>query len=162
MFRAYLGPSSEGTTVYIQQLVIVVLFRWLSVVLDGLESNSHPTRTTDSHLKRIIGTNYCIHTVVSWWWAWIRPEHVDSNPPRTTDSHLKRIINTNCCIHTVVSWWWAWIRPEHIDSNPSRTTDSSKKNNKYQLLYTYSCLLMMGLDTPGTCRFQSVQDNRVI
>jgi len=29
----------------------------------------------------------------------------------------------------------------------------SKKNNKYQLLYTYGCTpLMMGLDTPETCR----------
>jgi len=56
MFRAYLGPSSGGTTVYIKQLVFIIL------VLVGLESN--PTRTTDSHLKRIIITNCCIHTVV--------------------------------------------------------------------------------------------------
>ena len=48
MFRAYLDPSSGGTTVFIQQLVIIV----------------NPTRTADSHLKRIISTNYCIHTVV--------------------------------------------------------------------------------------------------
>jgi len=27
MFRAYLGPSSGGTTVYIQQLVLIILFR---------------------------------------------------------------------------------------------------------------------------------------
>jgi hypothetical protein len=33
MFRVYLGPSSEGTTVCIQQLVLIILFRWLSVVL---------------------------------------------------------------------------------------------------------------------------------
>jgi len=45
MFRAYLGPSSGGTTVCIQQLVVIILFRWLSVVLVGLESS-------------------CIHTVV--------------------------------------------------------------------------------------------------
>jgi hypothetical protein len=42
MFRAYLGSSSGGTNVCIQQLVLIVLFRWLSVVLVGLESN--PTR----------------------------------------------------------------------------------------------------------------------
>jgi len=35
MFRAYLGPSSGGTTVCIWQLVLI-LFRSLSVVLDGL------------------------------------------------------------------------------------------------------------------------------
>ena len=34
MFRAYLGPSSGGTTVCIQQLVLIIL----SVVLVGLES----------------------------------------------------------------------------------------------------------------------------
>ena len=60
MFRAYLGPSSGGTTVCIQQLVPIILFRLMSVVLVGFQSN----RTTDIHLKRIIGTNCCIHTVV--------------------------------------------------------------------------------------------------
>jgi len=33
MFRAYLGPSSGGTTVFIQQLVCIIIFRWMSVVL---------------------------------------------------------------------------------------------------------------------------------
>ena len=32
MFRAYLGPSSGGTTVCIQHLVLIILFRGLSVV----------------------------------------------------------------------------------------------------------------------------------
>ena len=32
MFWAYLGPSSVGTTICIQQLVLIILFRWLSVV----------------------------------------------------------------------------------------------------------------------------------
>jgi hypothetical protein len=35
MFRAYLGLSSGGTTVCIQQLALI-LFRFLSVVLEGL------------------------------------------------------------------------------------------------------------------------------
>ena len=37
MFRAYLCPSSGGTTVCIQQLVLIILFRRLSVFLVGLE-----------------------------------------------------------------------------------------------------------------------------
>ena len=41
MFRAYLGTSSGGTTVCIQQLVLIILFRWLPVVLVGLESNQN-------------------------------------------------------------------------------------------------------------------------
>jgi len=36
MFQVYLGPSSGGTTVCIQQLVLIILFRRLSVVLVGL------------------------------------------------------------------------------------------------------------------------------
>ena len=63
MFRAYPDLSSVGTTVYIyiyiytQQLLLIVLFRWLSVVLVRLD------RTADSHLKLIIITNCCIRTV---------------------------------------------------------------------------------------------------
>jgi len=37
MFQVYLGPSSGGTTVCIQHLVLIILCRWLSVVLGGLE-----------------------------------------------------------------------------------------------------------------------------
>ena len=44
MFRAYLGPSSGGTTVCIQQLVLIILFRWLSVVLVGLEQSNQDNR----------------------------------------------------------------------------------------------------------------------
>jgi len=43
MFRAYLSPSSGGTTVYIHQLELIILFRWLSVVLDG---TIHPGQQT--------------------------------------------------------------------------------------------------------------------
>jgi hypothetical protein len=35
MFQAYLGPSSGGTTVCIQQLVLIILFRCLSVCCPG-------------------------------------------------------------------------------------------------------------------------------
>ena len=51
MFRAYLGPSSGGTTVRIQHLILIILFRYLFI------------RTTYSHLKRI-RTKCCTHTVV--------------------------------------------------------------------------------------------------
>jgi len=37
MCRAYPGPSSGGTTICIQQLVLIIFFRGLSVVLVGLE-----------------------------------------------------------------------------------------------------------------------------
>ena len=75
-FRSYQGLSSGGTTICIQQLVLIILFRWLSVVLVELFHSNQDNR------------------------------------------------------------------------------QSSKKNNKYQLLYTYGCtyLLMMGLDTSETYR----------
>jgi len=69
MFRAYLGPSSGGTTVCIQQLVLIILLdnclsSWflhecLLSWLDWFQSNQG-----NSYLKRIISTNWCIHTVV--------------------------------------------------------------------------------------------------
>jgi len=64
IFRAYLGPSSGGTAVCTQQPVLIIrlddcLLSWLDWYC-----SSNPTRTTDSHLKRIITTNCCIHTVV--------------------------------------------------------------------------------------------------
>jgi len=59
MFRAYLDQLWGGTTVYKQQLVLI-LFRWLSVVLVGY----NPNKKSENHLKRIISTNCCIHTVV--------------------------------------------------------------------------------------------------
>jgi hypothetical protein len=40
MFRAYLDPSSGGTTVGMQQLVLIILFRRLTVVLVGLEQSA--------------------------------------------------------------------------------------------------------------------------
>jgi len=47
MFRTYLGPSSGGTIICIQQLVLIILFRWLSVVLVGLERNSVPIQPAE-------------------------------------------------------------------------------------------------------------------
>jgi hypothetical protein len=42
VFRAYLGPSSGGTTECVQKLVLIILFRKVSVVLGGLENWSIP------------------------------------------------------------------------------------------------------------------------
>ena len=48
MFRACQGPSSRGTSIRIQQLGVIILFRWLSVVLVGLEQSckEKPTSCT--------------------------------------------------------------------------------------------------------------------
>jgi len=51
MFRTYLGPSSGGTTVCILQLVLIILFRWLSVVLVGLEFESNQDNRQSSKMN---------------------------------------------------------------------------------------------------------------
>jgi len=67
MFRAYLGPSSGGTTICIQQLVLIVLFRWLSVVLVGSEfhSNQDNRHSSKKNKYQLLYTYVC----TSWWWA---------------------------------------------------------------------------------------------
>jgi hypothetical protein len=54
LFRAYLGPSSWGTTVCIQQLVPIILFRRLSVVL-------------------VVGLELMYAVVFSWSWPRVEP-----------------------------------------------------------------------------------------
>jgi len=49
MFRAYLGPSPGGTTVCIQQLVLIILFRYLSVVLLGLFQSNEDNRPSSKN-----------------------------------------------------------------------------------------------------------------
>jgi len=44
MFRPYLGPSSGGTTICIQQLVLIILFRLLSVAVVGMEQSNQDNR----------------------------------------------------------------------------------------------------------------------
>jgi len=61
MFQAYLGPSSGGTNARLQQFVLIVLFRSLSVVLVGLEQLEiqllHTKSVTVNHLQ---DTKICI------------------------------------------------------------------------------------------------------
>jgi hypothetical protein len=60
MFRAYLDPSSGGTTVFIQQWVlIIIVFRWLSVVLVRLEPIQPGQQTVTKYTKN----NLCINLV---------------------------------------------------------------------------------------------------
>jgi len=50
MFRAYLGPSSGGTTVCIQHLVLIILFILLTVVLFGLfQDNSQSSKKNNKY-----------------------------------------------------------------------------------------------------------------
>ena len=59
MFRAYPGPISGGTTVCVQQLVLINLFRWLSVVLVG----SNPPSTSYQLCSKLV----LPYTIISKW-----------------------------------------------------------------------------------------------
>jgi hypothetical protein len=65
MFRAYLGQSSGGTTVCKQQLVLIILFRWLSVFLFGLVPIQSKQQTVIIIIIIIIiSTNFCIYIYI--------------------------------------------------------------------------------------------------
>jgi len=62
MFRAYLGPSSGGTAVCIQQLVPIILFRWQSVDLVGLipiQSDQDNRQSSKKNKYQLLYTNGC-------------------------------------------------------------------------------------------------------
>jgi hypothetical protein len=88
MFRAYLVPSSGGTTLWIQQL------DW-----------NNPTSTTGSHLKRIISTNCCIHTVVP---PDDRPRYA-RNMLRLTKYTKNKLCNKLVFLYTIMSRYTANI-----------------------------------------------------
>jgi hypothetical protein len=53
----------ECTTVCIQHMVLIILFRWLSVVLDGLDSN--PSRGWRNILRISCASSWFLFT--QWW-----------------------------------------------------------------------------------------------
>ena len=60
MFRAYLDPSSGGTSICIQELVLILLFRWLSNVLVGLfQFNQDKRRWGWRNILRISRASSC-------------------------------------------------------------------------------------------------------
>jgi len=108
MFWTYLGPSSGATTI-----------------------QSNPTRTTDSHLKRIINTNCCIHTAVppydgpgyaqnitcSGWWNILRISCASSWVFLYTIAEFSSFILVLHCESCVgVLSWCVWIICETVCS----------------------------------------------
>ena len=118
MFREYLGPSSGGTTVCIQQMVLI-LFRWLSLVLDRLElklelalfllktnleldelefqSIQDKRQSSKKNNKyHLLYTYGC----TSWWWAYIRPKHVQVDEYTKNKLCIKLVF-----LYTIISRW---------------------------------------------------------
>jgi hypothetical protein len=133
-FRAYLDPPSGGTTVCIEQLVLIILFRWLSVVLVGLDLLGLTILWNDCLLSWLDWTywdllffsNGCLLSLLDW-------------------TYWDLLFFLDDCLLSWMDWtYWdllfflddcllSWM--ESIQDN----RQSSKKNNKYQLLYTYGC-----------------------
>ena len=49
MFQAYLGPSSGATTVCMQQLLLIILFKWLSVSFQSNEDNRQSSKKNNKY-----------------------------------------------------------------------------------------------------------------
>jgi len=163
MFLAYLGPSSGGTTICIQHLVLSILFRWLSSWL----GSSNPTRTTDSHLKRIISTSCCIHMVVEHIWnVMAHAQKPDLVFQRNGQVHLNwwgrqfsRLLVAEVCASAVVMIVMLDTPCSQVECRTTGYPLHSHVSPSLPLPCVTVChqvstelyLLMMGLDMPETC-----------
>ena len=78
MFRAYLWPIIRRYNLMYTTIGTYYAFQMTVCCLGWVGTSSNATRTTDSHLKRIISTNCCIHTVVPPDdGPHIRPKHLE-------------------------------------------------------------------------------------
>jgi len=74
MFRANMCPSSGETTVFMQHLVLVIVCGWLSGMQEHMLLH---TRQPSAHNNKYQVLHK--HSCFSWWWAHIRPKHVQIN-----------------------------------------------------------------------------------
>jgi hypothetical protein len=87
IFLAYLGLLSGGTTVRIQQLVLFILFRSLSVAQSTQDNRQSSKKNNTYQLLYTYG-------FTSWWWAYIRPKRVE----------VDEIYTNKLCIKLVFLW----------------------------------------------------------
>ena len=106
MFREYLGPSSGGKS-YVNSSWYLLFF--LDYYLLSWLDCSNPTRTKDSHLKRIISTNCCAHTIYLLMMGLDTPE---------TCSGWRNILRISCAS----SWFFFTRLYRHV-----RSTKPKKK-----------------------------------
>jgi hypothetical protein len=108
MFRPYLGPSSGGTTVCIQQFVPIIIFIWLSVVVVGFEQSNQDNRQSSKKNKyQLLYTYGC----TSLWLALIRPKHVEFDEIYTKIKLCRKLVFL--CKRTVKKYR-VWIHKNHI------------------------------------------------
>jgi hypothetical protein len=81
MFRATVCPSSEEPTVFMRQLVLVILYGWLT----GMQFHStlHTRQSSIQSNKYQVSHKY---SCFSWWWAQSRPKHVEKRNKHTKNN----------------------------------------------------------------------------
>jgi len=78
MLRANMCPSSGETSVFIRNLVLVILCGWLSGMHGGMTQRFHSTVHTRQSSTQ--NNKYKVshkHSCFSWWWTHICPKHVE-------------------------------------------------------------------------------------
>jgi hypothetical protein len=69
------GPSSGGTTVFMWHLVLVILYRWLTGMQDGMKhSILHTRQSAIQNNKHQLSHKY---SCSSWWWTCRGLKHVE-------------------------------------------------------------------------------------
>ena len=85
MLQANMCPSSGETTVFMRQLVLVILYGRLSCIQGGIKAHSFHSSLHNRH-SSIQNNNYQVlhkYSCFSWWWAQSRPKHVEKRNKRT-------------------------------------------------------------------------------
>jgi hypothetical protein len=79
MFRATVGSSSGETTVFMRQLVLVIMCGWLSRMQGRMKQSSTQNNKYQVSHK---------HSCFSWWWAHSCPKHVEIDQYKCTKKKL--------------------------------------------------------------------------
>ena len=129
MFRATLCPSSGETTVFMQHLVVVILYGWVSVMQTGMKWMSFYS-TLYTRQSSIQNNKYQLshkYSCFSWWWAHIRLKHVQKR-----NKHTKK----NC----VSSWLYLQdYTGMHGQQNVKYTINTRWLKSLLTITWIYMC-----------------------
>jgi hypothetical protein len=91
MFRAAMGPSSGGTSVFMRHLVLVILRGWLSC----MHSTLH-TRQSSTQNNKYLRSHK--HGCSSWWWVHSCPKHVEIDKYTKNKLYAKLVLFTRILV----------------------------------------------------------------
>ena len=149
MFRAYLGPSSGGIARSKRDGTRAETRFGLSA------KRTSPFKSAGFQFSRLLVVEECGSADNNWI------DRVPTYSARLLATHSIRIFPlhfpsraspcairfrtryTTLCNHLVLIILFRWLC---VCSNPTRKRQSSKKNNKYEMLYTHGCRLRLKCD----------------